>query len=133
MHLMGAVKPRRSRSATQPIRCILFCFVHPWRYATECIMWSVVVVVLYPLLCYGSYFINGVEQVSIQHTLPVSSIEAFYKGILCRLTRLNILELNFIHFAPLLCYLSYELRSVVHAYFLRLAIAPYQMSQYPND
>lgn len=98
----------------------------------QAVMGAEVVVVLQPTLGYLPDLVQRVEQVRIQHMLPEGAVEALNEGILRRLARLDVDELNALHPAPLLRQRGNELRPVVHPDALWLLPSPYQVIQHPH-
>lgn len=91
-----------------------------------------VIVISYPFLGNTSYFIQTFKNICIQDLIPVGFVEAFNVGILCRFPRLDISKVDLIYPAPNFSNICYKLRSIIHAYFLGLAVAVHQMVQYPD-
>lgn len=101
------------------------------RYRTNTsqrIMGPVVVIVQHPLRGNIPYLVQRIEDVCVQHLLPVGPVEPFYQSVLCRFPRLCIFELDPVCPAPVLGKLGNEFRTVVHPYPFRFAVAADQVS-----
>lgn len=59
-------------------------------------MWMIVVVLNLPFKRLCVHFNQCLEKAGIKNVFPVSSIEPLDVTVLCRLTRLNKLDLNFV-------------------------------------
>src|SRR5680860_73153 len=95
-------------------------------------MWPVVIIIVHPNLCLFSYLVNILKNIFIKDTSSVRSIEALYKCILCWFSRLYILELYLVHFAPFCRKVCNKLWTIVHPYFLGFFPTVYQMVQHPD-
>jgi hypothetical protein len=73
------------------------------------------VVVFDPRLHDLSHLFQGMEQTGIQDIFPKRAVEAFDLGILHRLVRLNVSQLNAVLLSPASQALRDELRAIVHA------------------
>ena len=66
----------------------------------ECIVWSMIVVVVHPLLSHSTNLLEILEQIRIQNVPPETAIEPLYVCILSRLSRLDELECDTLLFTP---------------------------------
>ena len=78
-------------------------------------MWALLVIFRDPQFSDFAHLFERIEQVCIQHLLAVGAIESLDKGILVGLTRLDVVQLDLLLFAPFGERVGGELGSVVHA------------------
>lgn len=83
-------------------------------HPAQAVMGAEVVIVLQPALGCLPDLVQRVEQVRVEHMLSEGAVEALNEGVLRRLARLDVDELDALHPAPLLRQRGNKLRPVVH-------------------
>ncbi len=91
------------------------------------------VVIFHPYPRLFPYLVYVLEDILVQYTPSVRTVEAFHERVLGRLSRLYVFELYTVHPAPVLRQVGYEFRSVVHPDLLRFSFFVDQMVQYPDN
>jgi hypothetical protein len=77
-------------------------------------MGSGTVVVILPLFCHLSYFLQTVKQIGIQQLLSKRSIVSFDKSILNGFSRLDKLQSDLFFLAPELKFIADKFRAIIH-------------------
>ena len=77
-------------------------------------MWPLLVVFRDPQFGDFAHLLDRLEQLGVQCLLAVGAIESLDKGILVRLARLDVEQLNLLSFAPVLKSVGGKFGTVVH-------------------
>ena len=94
-------------------------------------MRPLVVVVVVPFVCLLLDILQSAEDVSVEYSPAVASVEALYVAVLCRASGLREQQPDVVTLAPLLEVLGYELGSVVASDVARFAFKPYHLLKCP--
>jgi hypothetical protein len=74
---------------------------HRRRYFPQTVVWSLLVVFVYPIAGYLAHLAQRFEHVSIEHLVAEGPVEALDGGVLIRLAGLDVTQLNMIPVAPI--------------------------------
>ncbi len=73
---------------------------HRRRYFPQTVVWSLLVVFVYPIAGYLTHLSQRFEHVSVEYLVAESPVEALDVGILIRLARLDVAQLDVMAAAP---------------------------------
>ncbi len=71
------------------------------RHTAKAVVWPLLVIFWDPQFGDFAYLLEGIEQVCIQHLLAIGAIESLDKGVLVRLARLDVEQLDLLFFTSL--------------------------------
>lgn len=91
-----------------------------------------IIIIVHPDLCLFSYLVDILKDIFIKHSSSIRTIEALYKRILRRFSRLDILELDIVHLALFCRKVRNKLGAIVHSYLLGFSPTIYKMVQHPD-